>query len=123
MTPPATHKVSRAAIGQRVEIIAVSFPRYGDRIGRHGVIARAIASRNVYKIALDGGDWWEALPANVAFIAPVPVAIRCTECGAEWRNDEDLPQIVAPDGEIVKGCPHCGTDDYLVDIPSGPAGA
>lgn len=59
-------------------------------------------------------------PATVAL---TPAAMRCTECGTEWGDDEYLPYIVAPDGEIVQGCPACETDEYLMGIPREPTGA
>jgi len=47
---------------------------------------------------------------------------RCTECGAEWDCDDDVPLLYdAVAGEHYHGCPQCNTDAYLLDIPRGPA--
>ena len=51
--------------------------------------------------------------------------IRCNNCGREFEEEEDLKQFVDMSGtstEITyfRGCPDCGTDDYLMDIqPTG----
>lgn len=54
--------------------------------------------------------------------------IRCNMCGGEWLSDDDLALIRGktfpiPNGktdtEWFKGCPDCGTDEYLMDIEEG----
>ena len=42
--------------------------------------------------------------------------IRCNNCNKRWSSDEELPQVKLADGEVVKGCDHCSTDESLMDI-------
>lgn len=58
--------------------------------------------------------------------------IRCNNCGKLFANDDDIPLLVEwengevkllevgkftkPGGETFRGCPHCMTDEYLMDM-------
>jgi hypothetical protein len=56
----------KANIGKRARIINVRFEHRKDFVGREGTIVRALKTRNVYVLELDGDAmWWEAMPQNV----------------------------------------------------------
>ena len=48
--------------------------------------------------------------------------IRCNNCGKIFMNEEDITDILEvgkftkPGGETFRGCPHCMTDMYLMDM-------
>lgn len=49
-------------------------------------------------------------------------SVRCNQCG--WEGDEDdletftdlSDKVVGHDIDYLRGCPHCETDEYLMDI-------
>ena len=58
--------------------------------------------------------------------------IRCNNCGKIFANDDDIPLLIGWEngkvelyevekmyksgGEVFRGCPHCMTDGYLMDM-------
>lgn len=55
-------KADAMAIGQRVTLARVRHDKY---VGMSGHVAAHIKSRGIVKIALDNGEYYEALPANI----------------------------------------------------------
>jgi hypothetical protein len=42
--------------------------------------------------------------------------IRCTNCGREFVDDEDLILMQDTDGDWMHACPDCETDEHLMDL-------
>lgn len=58
--------------------------------------------------------------------------VRCNKCGKVLASEDDIPLLVEqedgevkllevgkftkPGGETFRGCPHCMTDGYLMDM-------
>lgn len=40
---------------------------------------------------------------------------RCNNCMRMFEDDDDL-KLFCDNGEYYKGCPDCGTDEYLMDM-------
>ena len=42
--------------------------------------------------------------------------IRCNNCMAEYEAEEELEMMQDSDGDWMRACPTCRTDNYLMDI-------
>lgn len=73
-------------------------------------------AEDIYREEREGWVEYEAEPLNwEGKTMPEEPTVLCNMCG--WEGvEEDLEQFEDLSGEIFKGCPHCETDGYLMDI-------
>lgn len=61
-------ELSKENVGKRVTIRNVTNAHLGNRaklIGQSGVVIKAVQSRGIYRLQLDTGNYWEAIPENL----------------------------------------------------------
>lgn len=62
-------ELSNEFVGRRVEIHTVQhYPEHADMIGKTGLIVKAIKSRKIFRVKLEGGKYWESYPRNLNLI-------------------------------------------------------
>lgn len=69
----------RVNIGRRVVIDQVRFDNHKHMIGKTGTITGYVKNRNIYRISLDIGGAWEAMPENVTVQEEKPASAPAAE--------------------------------------------
>lgn len=44
---------------------------------------------------------------------------RCNNCMREFDDDSELELMQDGSGDWMRACPHCRTDEYLMDLEEG----